>query len=970
MPPPHSRAIFAREGSSTDEFLELISNPFSSAIQSDAFLASLGTSLGITFFVAIVFCLLRPYNTVVYAPRLKHADEKHAPPPLGKGVFAWVKPVVQTKEDILVEKIGLDATIFLRFTKMCRNLFLVLSIVGCGILIPVNVVGGKQFTSGHNDISTFMRMTPQFMWGEIYWALVICAYLFDIILCYFLWSNYRAITRLRRIYFDSQDYQSSLHSRTLIVTDIPRDFRTDEGIVKLTEEVRSTESIPRAAIGRNAKELPELVKEHEDAVKQLEKYLAKYLRNPDKLPIKRPTCKPSNKDRTHRGDQEVDAIDYLTDRIRELEIQIKDVRESIDKRNAMPYGFASFENISDAHTVAYSARKVHPHGSTIRLAPKPNDIIWDNLPLSKKRRKWKKISNNLWVALLTFFWIAPNALIAVFLTNLTNLGRVWHGFNVELQANPKSWAVVQGILSPAITSLVYYFLPIIFRRLSMRAGDFTKTSRERHVVHKLYAFFVFNNLIVFSLFAALWAFISTVIDLHDEGHIDVWQAMKEGDIYNKVMIALCNVSPFWITWLLQRNLGAAVDLSQIFNLAWGSFARKFTHPTPREMIEWTAPPPFDYASYYNYFLFYSTVALCFATLQPLVLPVTAFYFALDTWLKKYLLLYVFITKTESGGQFWRVLYNRFIFAAILANVIVALLVKAKGNSWKMLGCLVPLPILMLGFKWYCATTFDDAIHFYTKGPLKDPESRTLPEHKERRGDRVGVRFGNPVLYRKLMVPMVHEKAKHVLHQVYRGRLEDQSDVAAMTAYSDTFSLDNMSPNHPGKKAPSSSPFELVSEGQMDFEHHKDRPEFREEFGGEGEMYGRPLDMIRPGTPGSFTTLDRGRSSSQDSDRTRFDQETYVDGTNYPAGYHQTSAAYRHHSPSRHNYNSGYGGMTRGNSYMNGSETNLLGGAAPMGSENMPGRNQASPYGYAGTGTAGTPLSEDELGYDYFRTGRR
>jgi hypothetical protein len=35
-------------------------------------------------------------------------------------------------------------------------------------------------------------------------------------------------------------------------------------------------------------------------------------------------------------------------------------------------------------------------------------------------------------------------------------------------------------------------------------------------------------------------------------------------------------------------------------------------------VEWTAPPPFDYASYYNYFLFYATVAFCFATLQPIV----------------------------------------------------------------------------------------------------------------------------------------------------------------------------------------------------------------------------------------------------------------------------------------------------------------------------------------------------------------
>jgi hypothetical protein len=58
------------------------------------------------------------------------------------------------------------------------------------------------------------------------------------------------------------------------------------------------------------------------------------------------------------------------------------------------------------------------------------------------------------------------------------------------------------------------------------------------------------------------------------------------------------------------------------------------------LIKRTAPPPFDYASYYNYFLFYSTVALCFAALQPVTLVVTAFYFTLDASMKKYLLLLV------------------------------------------------------------------------------------------------------------------------------------------------------------------------------------------------------------------------------------------------------------------------------------------------------------------------------------------
>lgn len=188
--------------------------------------------------------------------------------------------------------------------------------------------------------------------------------------------------------------------------------------------------------------------------------------------------------------------------------------------------------------------------------------------------------------------------------------------------------------------MIYYFLPIIFRRLSIEAGDVSKTSRERHVIAKLYSFFVFNNLIIFSLFGAVFGMVATTVDLAKKNNMKWYDIINEVHPLNNTMVALCRISPFWVTWIMQRNLGAVIDLAQVVNLGWGSFSRKFLNPTPRELIQRTAPPPFDFANYYNYFLFYSTVALCFGALQPVILIVTAFYFAVDSSMKKYLLLYV------------------------------------------------------------------------------------------------------------------------------------------------------------------------------------------------------------------------------------------------------------------------------------------------------------------------------------------
>ncbi|KAJ5749658.1 hypothetical protein N7533_006686 [Penicillium manginii] len=856
------KGLQLRDGSSgTDEFLTLLSNPFRNSFALTAVWASLGTSIGVSLLLALLFSLFRPRHSLVYAPKVKHADSKHAPPPVGKGIFSWITPVIRTREPQLIETVGLDAALFLRFTKMCRNILICMSIIGCAVMIPVNLTQASLSSSDTSSASTFIDMTPlNVLNPTAMWSQVICAWIFDIIIAYFLWRNYRAVRAMRRQYFQSSDYQRSLHARTLMITGIPAPDRSDEGILRITDEVNPTAALPRASIGRTVRDLPTIIKEHEENVRELESVLAKYLKRPDQLPAKRPTMRPPRSQRSKHPNGRVDAIDYLTVRIRVLEEEIKHGRASIDKRNAMPYGFASWEKIEHAHAVAWTSRKKHPKGTTIALAPRPSDLIWENLPLTKKMRKWKRFTNFIWVTILTIVWIAPNALIAIFLASLTNLGLVWPRFQTELESHPSLWAAIQGIASPALTSLVYLVLPIIFRRLSIKGGSKTKTSRERHVLGQLYAFFVFNNLVVFSLFSAIWTFVSSVVDKSNNKE-DAWQAIVDSQLYIKLVSSLCNVSPFWVTYLLQRNLGATIDLVQMITLVWVWFAKTFLSPTPRQAIEWTAPPAFDYASYYNYFLFYTTVAFTFATLQPIVLPVTALYFGVDAMLKKYLLMYIFVTKNESAAAYWRILFNRLVFAAILSNFIVALVIKARA-TWTLVFCVLPLPFLMLGFKFYCMKTFDDDCHFYNRANLNDAEALGATKSSKKAGDRLNTKFGHPALYKPLMTPMVHARAAETLKQIYQGRLE-HNDMSG--EYSD-IAMNPMMANQPGKSA-EASPFEVVPENQLDFSYFKDRPDFYEEFG--GGIYGRPEDLMteRSHTPRSHLGGEWSPSSSRASSPT-------------------------------------------------------------------------------------------------------
>ncbi|KAI0407704.1 hypothetical protein F4802DRAFT_605499 [Xylaria palmicola] len=898
--------------SGTDQFLNLIQNPFNTELSEKAFWSSFGYSFGAALLFALLFCLLRPYNGTVYAPRLKHADEKHAPPPVDKGVFSWVSPVVKTREQVLAEKIGVDATLFLRFTKMSRNLMIVLSVVGCGVYIPLNLVqNARNLALDHTN--AFIRLTPLGVWGAACWAHVIVSYVFDVVVCFFIWWNYRAVTRLRRQYLDSPEYQESLHARTLMITDIPQTYRTDAGVSQIMDEVDDVGN-HSGIVARNVRGLPELIEEHDEVVKELESVLAKYLKNPDKLPAKRPRCKTQKGDPCYSVVTKVDAIDYLTSRIERLKTDIVEKRKSVDQQKTLSYGFSSYPNIEEAHNVAFAAKNKHPHGTTIQLAPKPSDLIWENLPLDRHRRRWGAFMNNFWVAILTIVWTVPNALIAVFLANLSNLGSVWSTFQDQLLRNPKTWGSIQGILAPLVTTLFYLVLPVIFRRLAVYAGDYSRTGRERHVTQKLYAFFVFNNLIVFSLFSTAWKYVAAVKEAEKDG--DIWAAIRNSHPFGNLLTAFCDVSPFWLNYLLQRNFGAALDLSQLIKLARGYVTRKLLSPTPRERIELSAPPPFDYASYYNNFLFYSTIALVFAPFQPLVLPVTAFYFTLDTFTKSYLLLYVFVTKHESGGAFWRVLVNRLLFATLLANVVTTIFIIDRRESITQVILMAPLLVIIGSFKWYCRRKFDDNLRFYSTGPhnAEDGKPTTKPKH-----DRVGVRFGHPALFKKLIVPLVHEKANHLLKEIVRE--PSDADFGETNVYGDTYRMHRLSTHRTAQgDTTGDATFEVVNESQMNFEHFRDREEFRE-FGGDGELYSDPSES-RSSSPASWQ---RTRSNSN---ITR-SHSTDFDGATYPTGYHPPST-FRPNPPRRQFSETSVEQEPLASSQADLSEVHLLGDIAPLG----------------------------------------
>lgn len=186
-------------------------------MQSASVWAALGTSLGFTVFITICFSFLRPYHQALYAPKLKHADERHAPPAIGKQPWAWFTPLWSSSEAQLIQLVGMDATIFLRFVRMCRNMFLALSVLCCAVLAPIHIQASSKAKSANQKI-WLLNLTPKNLGDNGVLGQIVVAYLMNLTVAGFLWWNYRKVVALRRTYFETDEYQQSLHARTLMVS--------------------------------------------------------------------------------------------------------------------------------------------------------------------------------------------------------------------------------------------------------------------------------------------------------------------------------------------------------------------------------------------------------------------------------------------------------------------------------------------------------------------------------------------------------------------------------------------------------------------------------------------------------------------------------------------------------------------------------------------------------------------------------
>lgn len=202
------------------------------------------------------------------------------------------------------------------------------------------------------------------------------------------------------------------------------------------------------------------------------------------------------------------------------------------------------------------------------------------------------------------------------------------------------------------------------------------------------------------------------------------------------------------------------------------------------------------------------VGFFFAPIAPLVALAAAVVFWISSWVYKYQLMFVFVSRTESGGvssvynstryavsdipsadverrhqSFTRQCHphavhhgSQYVVDCDTRSRFLLTYSSAIGlqYTFKSLYWIATIPpiLFILVFKAYIHRTFQTSFRYYIPSEQELQEAQVHSKRADASGNKLEKRFGHPSLHSELFTPMVHKNMTHLLAQVYSGKISN------------------------------------------------------------------------------------------------------------------------------------------------------------------------------------------------------
>ncbi|KAI7876687.1 DUF221-domain-containing protein [Lichtheimia hyalospora FSU 10163] len=661
------------------------------------------------------------------------------------GWFDWIKQLARVSDDFLIDRIGFDAVI--DWPPIAFDIGF-LSISG------INLVAGKE------------PMHPEDNW---YWPPVVATWLFTILILVFLHRASNDYLVMRKQFYRAPAY--NLSSRSILITNIPENVRSsDEFKTWLESTCNIHYPIQQIHIGQDNPKLMSLVRKYKKAVCRLEDALAAYARGKKwhasgqrsiVRTIKRwLSCFPG-----YNGKKQLETIDHYTKQVSDLYHAIRHLPPN-KNTNTTDYGWVTFSSTAWAHNALQTLNKRKVAHATAQVSPPANDLIWSNMSIGRKKRVRKLWIGRVFFTAFTVGWILPVAALAM-ISNIVNMIRMYPESKEYID---KYWFIlglVEAYIAPCVMAILFFALPRFFRRLVNSQGYLTRSHADQKVLIMLYTFFIANHLVAFTI-------ASVFLGIYGQLRQLVLDGILADEIISEYVAQLAkniaDFSCFWINVVCVKAFGVSLEVVQVIPVVMIRLRRLFIRSTPRRIKKLLSPPNFEFAQNYNIVLFFFTIALMYSTTSPLVLPFASIYFTAASFVYKYMLMYIYVTKVETGGSIWPAVYHSTMFSTVLFQLVSAILIILKGGFEQ--GCVIlPLPVLTLIYQF-----------FYTRRLNRIASSvvaSMITHHSHHHGNptcTLEYQYCDPRLQDTHLMPIIHSDMRSLLGQIYPKYKQGQAPV--------------------------------------------------------------------------------------------------------------------------------------------------------------------------------------------------
>ncbi|KAL5127132.1 CSC1-like protein RXW8 [Glycine soja] len=659
-------------------------------------IAALLTSAGINIAVCVVlfsfYSVLRkqPSNVNVYfgrrlasqhSRRIDLCLERFVPSP------SWILKAWETSEDEILAIGGLDAVVFVRILVFSIQVFSIAAAICTVMVLPVNYngMGGmrKNIPFESLEVFTIENVKEGSKW---LWVHCLALYIITLSACALLYFEYKSITNLRLLHIIGSPPNPSHF--TILVRSIPWSSEESycETVKKFFSYYHASTYLSHQMIYKSGK-VQKLKNSYlyfilifspqDDA-----EHICKVIRDASL----EKTCKPSFTKCCCYGAPTFSFKKISTETGSTHGRTCNNDLHLDTGKKECPAAFVFFKSRYAALTAAQVLQTSNPMLWVTDVAPEPHDVYWSNICIPYRQLWIRKIATLVASVAFMLVFLIP----VTFVQGLTQLDKLQKMFPFLTGILKEKFVnqVVTGYLPSVILVLFLCAVPPVMILLSSVEGSISRSERKKSACFKVLYFTIWNvffvNVFTGSVISQLLVF-SSVTDLPAQ-----------------LAKAVPLQATFFTTYILSSGWASlAVEVMQIFPLLCNLFQR-FILRLKEDALDGSLS--FPYHTEVPRILLFGFLGFTCAILAPLMLPFLLIYFFIAYLVYRNQIINVYITKYDSGGQYWPIVHNTTVFS-LLFSQLIALGVFGLKRSSVTSGFTIPLLIGTLLFHQYCRQRF-------------------------------------------------------------------------------------------------------------------------------------------------------------------------------------------------------------------------------------------------------------------------